>query len=643
MTRRKSTILIEFFLIGILALLMLLSACRREAPTLDRNRDPQTYITSSPPETTDAEYRVHLYWHGTDRDGVVERYIWHISDTVMTLDPIGEPDIELLDWNPRARIADYLTGKITSKTDSIFIFQGFDNRTGAIVNKQAFHIASIDDGGKLDPSPARLQFLGRVNGVPTVEFWLIFYRDNGDSIVIPYDPCCIDTVPMFTPFAIKFTATTPNRNMAGYRWSYQGQLYPTDTLGVPYWEVEEDPVWVPLKNRLNEDALPDGAFYLMVTARDEAGALSRSNIVTGEGFCSVILNHDPLTWIMRGEYFYTPQSTGQPTSDTVNFHDDKPDTLPYNARLRMNYAGEDDWRDIPSLETKNPPDPLKFQFQFAREAQDGSAKKGTPWYPFKPEDTNPGADVEDPLRDADSTTMRVGPFSYKFYARSFDEQGRGDGTPAMVSFIGSYPPTIDSADVGFDDPDTPLQDFRSIKNDTLYIGWNTFPGQNRGDTLATFRIAVSPPYVTKYYRWAIRCGGHDHPKDPPGSAIKGWIFNLYAEDDYPYSGQGEWNFLNPPNELTQDMIVKLKVPIANAGDSIVNDPPAFFGDQVLVVIGGDIKDTEEFKEGIRGITPQFDSEGNVIPGWNWIENSYKLATYARRDTLVTRFYIKLVF
>ena len=90
------------------------------------------------------------------------------------------------------------------------------------------------------------------------------------------------------------------------------------------------------------------------------------------------------------------------------------------------------------------------------------------------------------------------------------------------------------------------------------------------------------------------------------------------------------------------MVVRLTVPIVNAGDSIVNDPPKFFGEQVLQIIGGDIKDTEEFDEGIRGITPEFDSEGNVIPGWNWIESTYKLATYARRDTLVTRFYIKLV-
>lgn len=307
----------------------------------------------------------------------------------------------------------------------------------------------------------------------------------------------------------------------------------------------------------------------------------------------------------------------------------------------MDYVGWDDPRDISSLE-HFPPLPMRFQFQFARQATDGSGKKGTPWYPFKPEDTNPNADIEDPFRDADSTTMRVGSFDYRFYARSFDEQSRGDGTPAVVAFVGNYFPTIDSASVGIDDPDTPFEDFLPIKNDTLYIGWNTYPGLNRGDTLSTYRIDVTSTHVSRYYRWEVRCGGHDHPLDPPGSGLKSWIYNVYAAEDYPYDGEGEWDFLSPLNEYTATMIVRLRVPIAQAGDSIVNDPPAFFGDQLLEVVAGDIRDTDEFDEGIRGITPEFDGDGNVIPGWNWIESTYKIAVYARFDTLRTRYYIKLV-
>ena len=31
-----------------------------------------------------------MYWRGTDNDGVVTRYMWYLSDTLMTLDPEGQ-------------------------------------------------------------------------------------------------------------------------------------------------------------------------------------------------------------------------------------------------------------------------------------------------------------------------------------------------------------------------------------------------------------------------------------------------------------------------------------------------------------------------------------------------------------------------
>ena len=67
-------------------------------------------------------------------------------------------------------------------------------------------------------------------------------------------------------------------------------------------------------------------------------------------------------------------------------------------------------------------------------------------------------------------------------------------------------------------------------------------------------------------------------------------------------------------------------------DSLVANPPLFLGMQTITVSGLDYKDTQSFKEGIRGESPEFDENGNVIPGNHWIENEYYFANYARRDT-----------
>jgi len=251
-------------------LVSLLPACRKEAPPLDRNRAPETYITSAPPETTEADYKIHMYWRGTDEDGVITKYIWYMSDTLRTLDPIHNPDAEIADWNPEARLSDYLLGRFTTRTDSVFTFRGYDPVTGALINRQAFHIAAVDDGGVMDPSPARLQFFARVTGVPQLRFWTVIDGEEN-----PFDFTALDTVSMFTPFTIKFTAETVNNIITGYRWSYGGFIYPDENMdGAPEWypPYPGEIIEVALENT-GSQRLPDGSFYFKGIARDEAGAI----------------------------------------------------------------------------------------------------------------------------------------------------------------------------------------------------------------------------------------------------------------------------------------------------------------------------------------------------------------------------------
>lgn len=344
--------------------------------------------------------------------------------------------------------------------------------------------------------------------------------------------------------------------------------------------------------------------------------------------------------ILFGENKYITQA-GETTLTVIDFQDALPDTLPYNSWLTVHYFGWANSRD--SLDYTDPLLEMRYQYRFTREGEHivggPSGKKMLPWLPLaKAEDTRCYSNL-------DSTTMHVGTFNYWFLARSFDDEYIVDSTPDTVVFFGNLSPTIDTVIVGIDDPDTPLQDFRPILGDTLYIGWNTYPGQIRGDTLATFRISVSPPNVSKYYRFYVTAGGHDHTMDPPGSGIKNWIFTIDSEDDYPYGREGEWQFDHPLNEFEQEFVVKLTVPISSPSDSIVKDPPKFFGDQVLELIGADLGEQEIFIEAIRGTTPVFDPVDTctVIAPGEMFSTMYRVMNYARFDTYRKDFYIKLVY
>jgi hypothetical protein len=667
MGRVKIRFAIELFAAGALALVMILPACRKEEPPLDRNKAPETFLTKSPAETTATDYSVHMYWRGTDNDGVVTRYMWYISDTLITLDPAGNPDAEGLDWNPDARIADYIIGTFTTRTDTVITFTGFDETRGSQINRQAFHIVAIDDGGKIDPTPARLQFLARVRGIPVIQFW----TNVGDGDV-PYNPFALDTISMFVPFTIKFRGQTVNNVITGYRWSYGSSVFPDyNGDGTPDWLIPTDQseiVGVELLNSGSE-VIPSGIFNFKAIARDEAGALSRTDLATGVGVCKVVVNHDPDTkFDSMCVVSFTPQS-GVPQQMNVNFLDGIPDTLPDSSRVRMVYWGWDDPKDRQNLE-HDPPLPIRFQFQYNRWSIDESgarvADKLSPWYPLKnPEDTNPGAGVSDLYRDRDSTTMRVGTFNYRFLARSFDEQKKPDGTPAVVSFVGNFPPRIDSLLTGFYtrqgvSPPPPDRRFVWVKNDTMVIGWNSSQAVARGDTLCPYTVKLSTDTlgtITRSYRYTIRSGGHDDYRDRPGSGIRGWRYYIFDPDDErAYYKEGEWQFDKPLNLFDQDITFDITIPywkplgryasVAAAHnrasmDSLLANPPAFLGLESIAVSGLDYKDTQSFKEGIRGDVT-VDEDGNVIPGDHWIQNDYYFANYARRDTRQIQVFLKLV-
>jgi hypothetical protein len=638
------------FILATLAFAMVLPACRDEQDPLDRNRAPETYLTVAPPETVESDYRVHVFWHGEDRDGVVTRYMWFRSDTLRTLDPDANASVELLDWNPASRASDYVRGRFTSATDTFFLFTGYDASTGALLNRQAFHVVAIDDLGRMDQTPARIQFFAKVNCIPETSFWTSMTGTDGSWE--PYQIGIPDTMSMFRDIYIKFAATTCNNVITGYRWTYSGKTYPdldNNTTTIEWYIPSTDPPEEMVVDIAStpDNYLPSGDFYFRVSARDEAGALSKSDILTGIGVCRIAVNYDPDTRITHGDNSFTMRN-GVATTNTVNFEDATVDTLPYGSRLRMHYMAWDNNNDI--LQYTDPELPLRFQTMFGRigTAIDGGISSyKTPWYPTaKAEDTNCFA-------DEDSVTMLIGTYEYFFAARSFDEQYRADGTPDTVRFFGNYAPTVDNIEVGIDgNLLTPALEFVPISTDTLFVNF------------AIPLVAIGEycnPYVrtpndadrtfTCMFKFFIRGLGHDDRRDPPGSGIKSWRFSILAAEDYYYRLENEWISDQAVNQFVQECVFKLVVPYDPSypypwpDSSFVDQQPAWMGEQILTVTGKDIKNTEITREGMRCTSPIFDTENPCVMnelGSLCVVTRYA-SNYARYDTHTKSFYMKLIY
>ena len=194
-------------------------SCRRNQPSLvDSNRPPDTELWYAPMDSTEYEWNVHLYWRGVDSDGIAQRYIWTITDT-LEVDP-------LLRWNPSERISDFRLGRVTGRTDSVIAFTAYTNVAGVGLrkNRQAFHVAAIDDNGVIDPTPAVVEFVATVGQLPSVSFSLTvteIAEEGGTPVVTtkPYNPAVLDTVGMFRPLAISYRGKTANGLLTGYKYS----------------------------------------------------------------------------------------------------------------------------------------------------------------------------------------------------------------------------------------------------------------------------------------------------------------------------------------------------------------------------------------------------------------------------------------
>jgi len=194
--------------------------------------------------------------------------------------------------------------------------------------------------------------------------------------------------------------------------------------------------------------------------------------------------------------------------------------LPYGSWVTLFYRGWDSPFDS-SLCQDVVNKCIRYQVQYDTRADvDGGPQNGgvtvassVRWLPDDGEDNNE-------FGTADSTSMNVGSTSYTIRARTVDEYAKPDGTPAEISVVGNFRPTIDSYSiVNYDG--TAIGDGDTISWDW----WN--PANYKGTPQDT--IDISDPFdirVIKRFFFVIKATGHDHLKETLNSGVKSWYYNL---------------------------------------------------------------------------------------------------------------------
>lgn len=584
--------------LSFVCLLIVFGSCRRNQPSLvDRNQPPDTELWYAPPDSSEYTYLVHLYWRGVDLDGTAVRFIWAIRDTVV----LGERF-----WNPAERLSDFREGTITTKTDSVFAFTAYDERSGAKVNRQAFHIAAIDDRGFIDPFPATVEFIATIDEYPRMHFAT---HINGKTKAYVPSEIPQDTVGMFKPFSISYHGTTKNGRIRAY------QYFPLSTVieipGSHVWNYDLSDTMLYFENT-GRYALPasrkNQPFQFAAKCLDDAEAQSRISATTGRnGVAQLIVNFDPDTRIheVRNQYTVDDVEYSRP----IDFTDGIPDTVPYKSWVTLFYSGWDDPRDSVVCNRLNPDKCIDYQvrFRMERHTPEGDFSTDSNWLP------RGGVHDTDTLAVADSNSVRIGPFEYDIFVQAIDENGRGDGSrlvekAASVPIIGSYDPTLDSIVV--EDHFGKRLDLSVV--DTLT--WNFWKGEGWPYTCwcDTVDLGVSacpthscPPGsgsldFFKTFSFTIKGWGHDDPREPTGSGVKAWKYEVFNSAGRPVSlgsgGGGVWVNSVMTNKFDQRVQIRFQYPGPfplqgdpppdTMGDSVMANLPSWFDDDLTFVIRG---------------------------------------------------------
>jgi hypothetical protein len=504
----------------------------------------------------------------------VTRFIWTIKDTLVTGETV---------WNPADRLRDYRTGRITTRTDSVFSFTAFKNVGGVGLkkNRQAFHIAAIDDEGVIDPFPAALEFVATIDKFPVMKFATHLNGISKPYAVPPIGGVPQDTVGMYTPFGISFHGVTANGNIRAYKF------FPLSTIvmipGQDQWYDDLSDTLINFPNT-GANVIPSSEFRFATQCRDDAGAESQVDAANFRtGIARVVVNFDPDTEITKLTSFYTVNDVT--TEEDIDFTDGIPDTLPFQSWLRIDYFGWDDARDSTVCDVLDPDKCIDFQLAYKRDSDRISgAYAYSSWWPRPTPGDTTGFHDTDPFSASDSNTVNISSVEYDMMVRSIDENSRPDGTPAHVFVVGNHDPTLDSLAV----EDHLGNRINLAVNDTLT--WNFWKGEGWPYTTALDTIDFATFRLKKTFSFTVKGWGHDSPKDPDGSGVKAWnyVVRNSAGQIVPI-GKSNGGFFDSVqlNVMESRVRIRFFYPINDVmGDAVFANLPTWFDQDLTFTIFG---------------------------------------------------------
>ena len=461
-----------------LVVISFFTGCRAFQPeAVVVNRAPETFLIGAPLEGGGGYYHYHMFWYGRDEDGLVEKFVWAVTDTSVQNEDTAE-DEEDARFNPALDISHLEFSHWTTKTDSIFDFQ--INQGTAPSADMTFHMVAVDDFGDFDRTPARLHFFSNTLGSPVINF----FRVSGTDTVAMVAGVS-DTVGYRKPYHVYWEGESPNvlgydlealarvdtvypydDGLYGYKWRLDGEL------GGNCQPAFTD-CWHPrLFNESTGDSfsyfaeinsllfqndgssstnpfgmeLESGGVDVVINSIDVAG-VEVSNDLRNFNF---VVNHDPETIILQGRD-WAHADIADPDTSTYPYYtllNDPTNThypfqqgarIPDRSYVVFKALARDNVDDaVLDPDFKIGLTGIARGVRYDYSNQPFSFSSGASDLDFEPE-WDAGLDGW----YADTLGFLVGPkTSFSFAMQAIDEHGRRDGSIPTFDFEVGYPPCV---------------------------------------------------------------------------------------------------------------------------------------------------------------------------------------------------------
>ena len=287
--------------VALVGLILVVGAGCRKVPTEnnDRNRPPDTYLSAAPIDSISngglsrVPHRFRAQWAGSDVDGEVVGFFVAVTETTVDISN-GRP-FKL----PSPRPSQY---RFTTARESLFTFEVLEGR--GTDREHALYVFSVDNQGKVDPTPAVTHFIARDPHLPGLT-WTdahatgTIYLSNGVGGVTP-TPFYRDLtdgyeLPQHAPFD-----TIPSGGNTWFGWRGFDTDFGSSISGYLYKMTEIDFVRADSTvlssaygpGTQNPEPLPIGLSVFRVRSIDEAGGTTQPDSLR-----RVFVNFSPDTWL----------------------------------------------------------------------------------------------------------------------------------------------------------------------------------------------------------------------------------------------------------------------------------------------------------------------------------------------------------